>query len=294
MTPPLPSDGNGHPSDTSVENNSVSRHPTVAARSSTPGRGITNIRSGIIGLLAGFFGGLVGLGGGVVMVPLLTGWAQLGQHRAHATSLVAVVFTGVLGGAAYATGGEVAWRTAAIIAAASTTLALISASYSHRISAQRLKQAFGALLIIVAVLLPVGSNIVGGGISGTWQMPAAILLGGFAGVLTGLLGVGGGSLVVPLLVLVFGFDQHLAQGTSLAIMIPAGIAGALVHLRKRTIDLSILPGLIIGVAVGAFVGGRIALGIPGLPLQLFFAALLIWTGARYLKPRGAASTNAST
>jgi uncharacterized membrane protein YfcA len=241
------------------------------------------MRSFIIGLLAGSFGGLIGLGGGVVIVPLLVAWVGLSQHAAHATSLVAVVFTGLLGGYAYATGGAVDWKVALTVAITSTLLAALSASFASRISALRLRRIFGIVLIVVAFLLPFGSQIAGSGIPVFLQLPASLLAGALAGILAGLLGVGGGSVVVPLLILVFGFDQHLAQGTSLAIMIPAGIAGAIVHLRKRNISLGVLPGLIPGVALGAFLGGRTALGIPELPLQLGFAAFMIWTGIRYVR-----------
>ena len=76
-----------------------------------------------------------------------------------------------------------------------------------------------------------------------------------------------------------------AQGTSLAVMIPAGIAGTMVHLANRRVETSILLPLVAGVAVGAFTGGRSALFVPELPLQLLFAALLLWTGYRYLFPK---------
>lgn len=237
----------------------------------------------VIGLLSGVFGGIVGLGGGVVMVPLLTGWAGLRQHAAHATSLVAVVATGLTGAIAYATGGAVAWREALLIAAASTVASSLSAAFSGRVPAARLRQMFAVLLIVVAVLLPFGARLTHAAVEGAWLVPAGLLVGAVAGVLAGLLGVGGGSVVVPLLILVFGFDQHLAQGTSLAVMIPAGLAGSLVHLRRGHIATRLVPGLVLGTAIGAFVGGRTALGIPELPLQLFFAALLIWTGIRYLR-----------
>ncbi|MGB9825741.1 MAG: TSUP family transporter, partial [Desulfofundulus sp.] len=60
-----------------------------------------------IGLAAGFFGGLVGLGGGVIMIPLMVGMLKMGQHKAHGTSLVALVFTGISGAITYALNGSV-------------------------------------------------------------------------------------------------------------------------------------------------------------------------------------------
>lgn len=245
----------------------------------------SNLRALIIGVASGFFGSLVGLGGGVVLIPLLTLWAGLQQHRAHATSLVAVVFTGILGGAAYATGDAVDWQLSIYVAAAATLLAIVAASYSSRVPAGFLKKLFGGLLVITAVTLPLGAELVGTGISGALRVPFALLLGAISGSLTGLLGIGGGSLIVPMLVLVFGLDQHTAQGTSLAVMIPAGIAGTVVHLANRRVEMKIILPLVAGVAIGAFTGGRSALFVPELPLQLLFAALLLWTGYRYLFPK---------
>ncbi len=244
-----------------------------------------NLRALIIGVASGFFGSLVGLGGGVVLIPLLTMWAGLQQHRAHATSLVAVVFTGILGGAAYATGNAVDWRLSIYIAAAATLMAIGAVVYSARVLVGFLKKLFGGLLIVTAISLPLGAEFVGAGLTGSMRVPAALLLGALSGSLTGLLGIGGGSLIVPMLVLVFGLDQHTAQGTSLAVMIPAGIAGTIVHLANRRVETNIVVALVAGVAVGAFTGGRSALFVPELPLQLLFAALLLWTGYRYLVPK---------
>lgn len=235
-----------------------------------------------IGAAGGLFGSLVGLGGGVVVIPLLVAFAGLTQHQAHATSLVGVVFTGLLGSLAYAGGEAIDWAVVPYIAAAATLMAIVSAAYAPRVDAARLKRIFGVVLIVAAVLLPFSADLVGPGVAGLLRLPGLIALGALAGTLSGLLGIGGGSLVVPLLVLVFGFDQHTAQGTSLAMMIPAGVAGLFVHLRNRQVALRIVVGLSLGVAVGAYLGGRFALYLPELPLQLIFGAVLIWTGVRYL------------
>lgn len=240
-----------------------------------------------IGVAGGFFGSLVGLGGGVVVIPLLITFAALTQHQAHATSLVGVVFTGLLGSVAYSRGGSIDWPLVPYIAAAATLLSIASAGFAPRVDAKRLKRIFGYVLILAAVLLPLTAELVGPGITGPLRLPGLIALGAMAGVLSGLLGIGGGSIVVPLLVLAFGFDQHMAQGTSLAMMIPAGIAGVVVHLRNRQIALGTVLGLVVGVALGAYLGGGFALYLPERPLQFIFGAVLLWTGLRYVLPKRA-------
>ncbi len=242
----------------------------------------TPVRTLFIGLIGGFFGSLVGLGGAVVIIPLLTGWARITQHKAHVTSLVAVVFTGIVGAFAYARGGAVDLPLAVTVAIAATISSVVAAAYSERVPAGVLKRIFGGLLVVASLVLLIGLDVPGSGIGGVWRYPAGVLLGLMSGVLSGLLGIGGGAFVVPLLVLAFGLDQHLAQGTSLAVMIPAGIAGTLVHWRARRLDFSLIWGLVAGVILGAFVGGQFALVLPERPLQVIFGAILLWTGLRYL------------
>lgn len=239
----------------------------------------------VIGLAGGFFGSMVGLGGAVVMIPLMTGWARVGQHKAHAVSLVAVVFTGLIGALSYAGGGSLDISLAVPIAAAAVVFAGFAAAYSSRVPAALLKLIFGLLLLGAAALLIFGLDIGGGGIGGAWRFPAALLLGLGSGLLTGLLGIGGGAFIVPLLVFAFGFDQHLAQGTSLAIMIPAGLVGTIVHARAGRLDSKLVIGLVLGVAAGAFLGGKLALLLPERPLQIIFGVILFWTGTRYVFPR---------
>lgn len=241
-------------------------------------------RGAAIGLVAGLFGGLAGLGGGVVMVPLMTGWARLGQHRAHATSLVAVVATGVFGAWSYATGGAVAWGMAVVVAIASTVGATISSSLAPRVSERRLRRGFHVVQVLIAATLPFADLVPPlGAAAGSLEIPLAAFVGLAGGVLAGLLGIGGGAVVVPLLVFLFGFEQQLAQGTSLAVMIPAGLAGSIVHARAGTVDRRLAPTLALGVAAGAFLGGQVALGLPDLALRLVFALVLGWMGVRGLR-----------
>jgi len=242
------------------------------------------LRGLLIGLLAGAFGGLAGLGGGVIMVPLMTLWAGVSQHRAHGTSLLAVIFTGVLGAWSYAAGGAVAWRTAILIAGAAILGSLLAARFSARVPAHDLRRLFAYLVIFSGLLLPFkGGTLPTADLGNGLAVPATLLMGAFAGGLAGLLGVGGGSIVVPLLVLLLGFDQHLAQGTSLVVMIPAAVSGTLVHASQGRVDFKLAPGLVIGVAAGAFFGARLALGLPEGTLRLLFSVLLVGTGFGYLR-----------
>ncbi len=237
-----------------------------------------------IGLVAGVLGGLVGVGGGVLMVPLLTGWARLDQHAAHGTSLAGVVVTGLAGTGTYAAHGDVSWRAALWLTLASVVASYYAARYSRRISPSTLRRAFALFLLLTAVLLPLKGHIgFGEHGAGAWLVPVLLASGLLVGVVTGLLGIGGGSLIVPLLVLAGGLGQHLAQGTSLAAMVPAGISGSIAHVRYRRVAFDVLPGLAAGIVLGTWLGGRAALALPGATLRGIFAVVLVALGIYYFR-----------
>lgn len=243
----------------------------------------TAVRAFIIGLIGGSFGGLVGLGGGVVMVPLFTMWAGLSQHEAHGTSLTAVIVTGSVGAWLYGNHGNVSWTSAGWLAASSVIASFITALYAARIPGAKLKRFFGAFLLVVAVMLLVRNQL-----SFSQDVEAQPLvwvllsIGAIAGAIAGLLGVGGGVLIVPLLVLGTGLSQHVAQGTSLAALILTGVTGTLVYAKHGHFRKDLLITLLPGVVAGSVIGGHGAIGIPGPTLRVVFAIVLVWLGSRYL------------
>jgi uncharacterized membrane protein YfcA len=107
------------------------------------------------------------------------------------------------------------------------------------------------------------------------------LAGLAAGVVGGLFGVGGGILMVPVLVLIFGRDQHLAQGTSLAAMIPMAVAGCLRYGVKGNVDWYAALGLAVGAVIGiTFLGVPFAEALKGSVLRKLFGVLMIFAGLR--------------
>ncbi|MGH7445219.1 MAG: sulfite exporter TauE/SafE family protein [Longimicrobiales bacterium] len=236
----------------------------------------------LIGALAGIFGGLVGLGGGVVMVPLLTAWAGMTQHEAHATSLAGVVATGIAGALTYAHQGEVDWSTALLLAAVSVLATYAAAHYSRRISGPRLRGYFGLFLIVAALLLVFKDELLAlHAPQGVATIAFLLATGLLVGIAAGLLGVGGGALMVPMLVIGLGMAQHLAQGTSLAAMVPAGASGTAAHVRHRTVRFDAVLGLVPGIAAGSWIGGRFALALPASTLRVVFAVVLGLLGIHY-------------
>ena len=109
-----------------------------------------------IGLLAGFASGIFGVGGGTVMVPLLVFLVSFDQHRAHATSLAAGIFLGAAGGVAYAIAGDVDILVAVLLASGALVGAPLGARLMYAISGDRLKVAFGVLLVALSVVMVLG------------------------------------------------------------------------------------------------------------------------------------------
>ena len=98
-----------------------------------------------------------------------------------------------------------------------------------------------------------------------------------------MMGVGGGTIMVPAMVLLAGFSQHIAQGTSLLVMVPAGSVGAFTHWKMGNVATGILFGLVPGIILGAYLGGHFAHFIPDTPLRLTFIAVIIFMGVRYVR-----------
>ena len=244
-----------------------------------------NIISLAIGLTAGFFSGIFGIGGGLIMIPLMVGLLKLGQHQAHGTSLVAIVFTGLSGAISYALNGSINLTAAIFLAATAMITARAGARYCNVLPEWKLKKYFGAFLILCAILLVLKPFISKSteAVPLYFQIGVFLIAGAFTGFLSGMMGVGGGTIMVPAMVLLAGFSQHLAQGTSLLVMVPAGGVGAFTHWKLGNVAMGILAGLVPGIILGAYLGGYIVHFIPDTPLRLAFIAAIIFMGFLYVR-----------
>ena len=103
-----------------------------------------------------------------------------------------------------------------------------------------------------------------------------VLVGVAAGILGGLVGVGGGIIIVPSLVYFLGFSQKTAQGTSLGlIMLPVGILGVLAYYKQGHVDFKVIWILAIGFLVGGYLGSKISLSLPQETVKKVFATLMV-------------------
>lgn len=107
---------------------------------------------------------------------------------------------------------------------------------------------------------------------------ALVGIGILTGIVSGVLGLGGGLALVPAMVLLLGYDQHLAEGTSLLVILPTAAVGAYTHSRHGYVRLRPAMALAAGGIAGALAGSAVALALDGTALRFVFVAYLTITG----------------
>jgi uncharacterized membrane protein YfcA len=247
-----------------------------------------DLGAGVVGVIAGFMSGLFGIGGGTVIVPGLVFVMRFTQRYAHGTSLAAIVPIAAAGVAGFALDDKVDWPVAGLLVVGSTIGAQIGTRLIHRVSHRHLRIGFAVLLLITAVRLVLDSAefLVPGRDA---LDPAAALglagLGFVAGVLAGLMGVGGGIVLVPGQILLFGIEDAVAKGTSLAVIIPTAVVGTATNVKRDNADLR--TAMIVGVAgvITAFLASRIAVDLDPTVSGVLFGLLLSVVSLRLLLQR---------
>ncbi|MDR1768056.1 MAG: sulfite exporter TauE/SafE family protein [Propionibacteriaceae bacterium] len=250
--------------------------PMTAAKRSWPGW----LACAGIGLLAGFFSGLFGVGGGTVIVPLLT-VAGFDMRKASGTSLAAIVPTAVAGVVSYAVNGWVDWLAAGLIVVGSVAGAQLGSKLLGSLPQRVVRWAFVAFVaaVVVSLFVVVTARDSHMAIDG-WLGAGLVLLGLGVGVLSGLLGLGGGIVVVPMLILAFGASDLVAKGTSLAMMTPTAISGTVGNYRRGNVDLAAAAVVGLAACLTTFLGARVAAWVDPAIGNGLFAAFLAFVAVR--------------
>lgn len=237
------------------------------------------VLGGLIGLSLGMLGG----GGSVLMVPALVYLLGQDAHAAVSASLVIVGLNALAGAWLHQRAGHVRLRAALLFGSMGLLAAFFGARLSLLLSGPVLMVLFAVLMVVVALLMLRGAGavtIVDVDAPLVWWK---FVLGGAAvGFLTGFLGVGGGFLIVPALVLVLRMPMRDAVGSSLVVIVLNSVAGLLGHVGEAGVSWVLLAVLLCGGLPGLLVGTRLAQRLPVGRLRQGFALFVIALGVTLL------------
>jgi len=250
------------------------------------------------GAIAGFMAGLLGIGGGLVIVPIMVyclTWQgashALVMHLALGTSMACIMFTAASGTLAHHRLGAVNWHIVRRIAGGVFLGTLLASCLASRMPTSLLKGVFGVFLYCVAVKMILDPKP-----SPTRRLPGQagmFAAGGIIGVVSGMLGIGGGTLSVPFMAWC-NVPLHQSVATATAIGFPIAVGGTVgyifnglraLHLPASSLGYVYLPGLA-GIActgmLTAPLGARISESLPLRKLRIVFAGLLVIVGTDML------------
>jgi len=217
--------------------------------------------------------GVLGSGGSIVTLPVLVYVAGVPANKAVGMSMAIVGATSLFGALIQLRRGNVSIQAALIFAATGMMGAFVGSVGTHLVSKRLLLLAFAGLMVLV------GSFMLRGGLGrnrkAVCSIPRCLTVGFVVGILTGFLGVGGGFLIVPALVLSAGLDARLAGGTSLAVIALNSAAGLVGQLRYTSLDWDLLARFLCFALIGILAGIALAHRLQETVLRRIFAVTLI-------------------
>jgi len=248
----------------------------------------------ILGFLIGTIASMTGIGGGVFIVPLLT--LMYGFYPAHAvgTSLTTIIFTSLASTANYSRQKRIYYKIGLILAITTAPGALLGAYLTSIVSPRMLGLIFGFFILFVALHMTVNfGSIRGKGSVKEKDVPSSLIssegelfdsrtrvlqgaaLSFFGGLASGLLGIGGGVLIVPIMNLAMVMPIHIAVATSMFTMIFTSISGVIQHLSLGNIRLGYALPIAFGTIFGAQLGAYISKRLSSKNLRRIFGIVLI-------------------
>jgi uncharacterized membrane protein YfcA len=238
----------------------------------------------LLALAIGLSLGLLGSGGSIITLPVLVYVAGISAHEAVGMSLVVVGGTSIVGSLLNARRGSLDWKAGAFFSVSGMVGAFVGAKFTHMVSALVLLLLFGVLMLVVGVRMLLKNE------TNTppqqccpWR---CLGVGVMVGVLTGFLGVGGGFLILPALVLFAGLEMKRAIGTSLAVIAVNCVGGLIGQLRYTSLNWLLTLAFLAAAVAGIMAGAALSERLPATNLRRGFAwcvlllgiALVAWNG----------------
>lgn len=258
----------------------------------------------LMGVAAAMFGSIVGLGGGIIIVPalLLIAPSLTGESVDHATavgiSLTVLIVTALASTMSYRKKGLVDFRSGLLFFLTSGPAAMLGSAATGYMKTGSFQLAFGFFMLLMAGLLVardylkpftkewpivrVLTDASGERHTYSYGIAPALAIGSGVGLISGLFGIGGGSLLVPLMVLLFRFPPHVASATSMFVIFLSAIMGSGIHIALGEIDWLLTLALIPGAWIGGKLGARISLRMSGKGLMWLLRAVLLLLAAQLI------------
>lgn len=240
----------------------------------------------LIGLASGLASGALGIGGALLSTPGIRWLLAAPPLIAVGTTLPVIIPTALTGVYTYARSGFVHARTAAVLCSAGAVFAVAGALTTSVVAGEALLVATAALILVLSVRMIRGRSA-DPGRTASPSIGVLLAVGAASGFVSGLLGVGGGVILVPVLTAVLGFPTKTALGTSLAVVAAQAVPGTVTHAVLGNIDWWVVAGLAVGVIPGARLGSRLAVATQDATLRLAvgvaMSALAVAFGAAELR-----------
>lgn len=229
----------------------------------------------VLGFGIGLSLGLLGGGGSLLTVPALVYLAGQTPQAAVTTSLVIVGANSMVGAMFHGSHGRLNWKVALVFGSTGMLVAYLAANVSKHIPPELLLVIFALLMLAIGSMLLLRRVHEENGEQRTRPFWLVAVSGAAVGLLTGVLGVGGGFLVVPALVMLVGLPVQTAIGTSLVIIAMNSIAGFLGHVGSGPMDWMVTLVFTSAGLLGTFSGMKLSRRLSSSKLQKAFAAFVI-------------------
>lgn len=240
----------------------------------------------VLAILVGLSLGALGSGGSIITIPVLVYVAGVPAENAVGMSLVIVGTTSFVGALLHLRRGNVAVKPGVLFAVTGMVGSYVGSAGTHLLSPRSLMLLFAMIMFIVGIRM--WRSTVRSMEQGSFSAPRCLGVGFVVGLLTGFLGIGGGFLIVPALVLFAGLDSRTAVGTSLMVIALNSSTGILGQLRFASMDWPLLAGFLLFAVAGMAVGAMLASTLAETRLRQLFAttvlALAVAVGVGNLLP----------
>ena len=253
----------------------------------------------IIGIVAGVMAGMFGIGGGVVIVPALIAISGFSIVEANGTSLAALLLpVGILAVISYYKAGLINIKISALVATGLIIGVIAGSKIALSIPVSGLKFIYGLFLLYVSWnfmkplelwnkyvrKIEIKEEIKAEKSHNDYNMFFFPLVGILAGIMSGLFGIGGGLVIVPVLIAFLHMDTKRAVGTSLgALLLPVTLPGVLIYYDAGHLNIAYAATVAAGLVIGALFGAKITISLPSLTVKRIYSIFLLVMAVNFIR-----------